>query len=77
MFIIGFSGSGKANVLLNLITQQDGIDKIYLYAKGFTEPENDFLINRHEDAETKHLNDLNVFIQCFNAMDDVYKNIDH
>ena len=27
------SGSGKTNALLNLIRQQDDIDKIYLYAK--------------------------------------------
>ena len=27
------SGSGKTNVLLNLIKEQDNIDKIYLYAK--------------------------------------------
>ena len=36
MLIIGSSGSGKADVLLNLIQKQDNdnrIDKIYLYAK--------------------------------------------
>ena len=32
--IIGGSGSGKANVLLNLIKNQPDIDKTYLYAKG-------------------------------------------
>ena len=31
------SGSGKTNVLLNLIKEQDDIDKIYLYAKGLKE----------------------------------------
>ena len=31
ILIIGGSGSGKTNALLNLIN--DGIDKIYLYAK--------------------------------------------
>ena len=31
--IIGGSGSGKTNVLLNLIENQPEIDKIYLYAK--------------------------------------------
>ena len=32
-FIIGGSGSGKTNALLNLINNQPAIDKIYLYAK--------------------------------------------
>ena len=33
ILIIGGSESGKTNTLLNLISQQDDIDKIYLYAK--------------------------------------------
>ena len=33
ILIIGGSGSGKTNVLLNLIENQPEIDKIYLYAK--------------------------------------------
>ena len=33
LLIIGGSGSGKINVLLNLIENQPDIDKIYLYAK--------------------------------------------
>ena len=33
ILIIGGSGSGKTNVLLNLIDKQPDIDKIYLYAK--------------------------------------------
>ena len=36
--IIGGSGSGKKNVLLNLIESQPDIDKIYLYAKDPYEP---------------------------------------
>ena len=36
ILIIGGSGSGKANKLLNLITEQKNIDKIYLYAKDLT-----------------------------------------
>ena len=31
ILINGGSGSGKTNALLNLISQQDDIDKIYLY----------------------------------------------
>ena len=38
ILIIGGFGSGKTNALLNLIKQWDDIDKIYLYAKGLSEP---------------------------------------
>ena len=33
ILIIGGSGSGKTNAWLHLISQQDDIDKIYLYVK--------------------------------------------
>ena len=33
MLIIGGSGSGKTNTLLNLINNQPDIDKIYLHTK--------------------------------------------
>ena len=46
--ITGRSGSGKTNALLNLITQQDDIDKIYFYAKDLNEPNYEFLIKKHE-----------------------------
>ena len=74
--IIGGSGSGKTNPLLNLIKKQDDIDRIYLYAKVLSEPKYEFLIKKHEDAGIKHLNDPKPFIQCSNTMDDVYENID-
>ena len=32
ILIIGGSGSGKTNTFLNLINEQNDIDKIYLYA---------------------------------------------
>ena len=37
ILIIGGSGSGKTNMLLNLINEQRDIDKIYLYAKDLSE----------------------------------------
>ena len=74
--IIGGSGSGKINALLNLIKEQDDIDKIYLYAKDFCEPKFEFLIKKGEDVGTNHFNDPNAFIECSNRMDDVYPNID-
>ena len=45
ILIIGGSGSGKTNVLLNLIEKQAGIDKIYLYAKDPCEVKYQYLIN--------------------------------
>ena len=45
MLIIGGSGSGKTNSLLNLINYQPDIDKIYLYSKDPHEEKYQFLIN--------------------------------
>ena len=38
IIIIGGSVSEKTNVLINLINEQDDIDKIYLYARDLSEP---------------------------------------
>ena len=75
--IIGGSGSGKTNALLNLINEQDDIDKIYLYAKDFSEPNYECLIKKRENAGIKHLNDPNALIECSNTMDGVFKNINY
>ena len=48
ILIIGGSGSGKTNTLLNLINNQPDIDKIYLYAKDPYEDKYQFLINKRE-----------------------------
>ena len=71
LLIIGSSGSGKTNALLNLIKEQENIDKIYLYAKDLSEPKYEFLIKKHKDVGIKHLNDPNAFIEYSNMMDDV------
>ena len=75
--IIGGSGPGKTNSLLNLIKEQDDIDKIYLYAKDLSEPKYQFLIKKREDAGINYFNDPNAFIECSNTMVDVYENIDN
>ena len=77
ILIIGGSGSGKTNTLLNLINEQRDIDKIYLYAKDLSQSKYEHLINNHENAGIKHLNYSKAFIDCSNTMDDVYENIDH
>ena len=76
ILIIGGSGSGKTNALLNLIKEQDDIDKNYLYAKDLSEPKYEFLIKKHKDVGTNHFDDPNSFIECSNRMDDMYQNID-
>ena len=76
ILIIGGSGSGKTNPLLNLIKEQDDIDKIYLYVKDLGEPKYEFLIKKRKDAGIKHSNDLDTFTECSNTMDDIYENID-
>ena len=74
--IIGSSGSGKTNTLLNLVSQEDDIDNIYFYAKDLSEPKYEFLIKKHENVGIKHVSDPNAFIECSNTMDGVYENID-
>ena len=66
----------EKNALLNLTNQQDDIDKIYLYAKDFSEPKYQLLFGKRKNAGIKYLNDSKAFIECSNTMDDVYKNID-
>ena len=75
ILIVGGSGSGKTNALINLINEQNDIDKIYLYARDLSEPKYEYLIKKREDAGIKHLNNPNAFIECSNTMDDVYDNI--
>ena len=48
ILILGGFGSGKTNTLLNLITEQNDIDKVYLYAKDLSEPKYEFLIKKRE-----------------------------
>ena len=55
ILIIGGSGSGKTNALLNLIKNQPDIDKIYLYAKDPYEAKYQYLINKREKVGLDHL----------------------
>ena len=79
ILIIGGSGSGKTNTMLNLIKEQDKrdvIDKIYLYSRDLSEAKYQFLIENRENVGIEHYNDPNTFIECSDTMDDVYENID-
>ena len=84
ILIIGGSGSGKTNALLNLIENQPDIDKIYLYAKDLYEAKYQYLINTREGVGINHFKDLKLLLSiqmiCMmftNDMHDVYKNINH
>ena len=76
ILIIGGSGSGKTNVLLNLIKNQPDIDKIYLYAKDLYEAKYQYLIKISENLGVDHFMILEDYIEYSNDMHNIYKNID-
>ena len=61
---------------MNLINNQPGIDKIYLYTKDLYEAKYQFLINKRETTWLKHFNDPKAFIEYLSDIQNVYKNID-
>ena len=80
MLIIGSSGSGKTNALLNLIKEQDSdnfTNKIYLYAKDLNEQKKKIKKKKKkpDDVRIKHLNDPKAFIECSQCIDDVDNNV--
>ena len=75
ILIIGGSGSGKTNALLNLIENQPDIDKISLYAKYPYEAKYQYLIDKRESVGINHFNDSKAFIDYSNDMCNVYRNI--
>ena len=74
ILIIGGSGSGKTNTLLNLVNEQKGIDKIYLYAKDLSESKYEYLIKNRKNTGIKHVNNDNAFIEYSNTMGDYNPN---
>ena len=75
ILIIGGSGSGKRNALLNLINHKSDVDKKYLYAKYLHKPKYQFLISKPERGGLKHFNDPKVFIEYSNDIQDVHENV--
>ena len=63
--------------MINLIKEQNDIDKIYLYAGYLSEPKYEYLIKKRENSGIKHLSNPNAFIECSNTMDDIYENISY
>ena len=72
IIIIGGSGSGKNNVLLNLIKyQQPDIDKTYLYVKD--KYESNYLIMEEKQQELKK---VKAFIDYLQTINNVYENFE-
>ena len=63
ILIFGGSRSGKTNALLDLIKEQDNIDKIYLYAKDLSEPKYEFLNMQEQNISVIQIHLLSVQIQ--------------
>ena len=72
ILIIGGSGSGETNTLLNVISNEPDIDTIYLYSKYPYQAKYQLLINKKESTRLNYLNDSNdyqmiwmIFIKIF------------
>ena len=76
ILIIGGSGFGKKNALINLINNNPGIDEIYLYAKDTSEEKYQLPVNKRESAGLKYFNDSKAFIEYSIYLDDIYKKIE-
>ena len=61
---------------MNLISQQEDVDKTYLHAKEFSETKYEFLIKKPEDTGIKHLNNQKAFLECSDTMGNINNNTD-
>ena len=77
ILIIGGLGSGKTNVLLNLIkNQQPDIGKIYLYVKDSFKSKYQLLIKEREKAGIKKLKNPKAVINYLKTIDHFYENLE-
>ena len=77
ILIIWDSRSGKTNVLLNLMeNQQQDLDKIYLYVKDQFESKYQFLIIGREKVGIKKSKHPKSFAGCSQTIADVYENLE-
>ena len=77
IWIIGGSGSGKTNALLNLIKhQRPDIDKIYLYVEDPPESKYQLLINEREQLGIENLKNPKAFLHYSKAIDDIYQHLE-
>ena len=76
ILIIGGPGSGEKKVVVNVISHQRDIDKIYLYAKNQNEAKHNLFINKRKGVGWKHYNHSKAFIEYSNDIDDIFENIE-
>ena len=76
MLIVGSSGFGNINALLNLINYEPDTDKTFLYTKDPYEAKCKLLINKRESTGLKYFKDSKAFIEFSTDMDNTYKNIE-
>ena len=67
--IIGGSGSGKTNALINLINEENDIDKIYLYSRDLSEPKYEYLMKNAKMHEYENINDHIILYIYFSFSD--------
>ena len=68
------SGSRKTNPLINMISWETDIDKVYLFAKNPKQAKYQLLINKREKTGSKRFNDFKAFIEYSVDMNDIFKN---
>ena len=76
ILIVGGSGSGKTNALLNLINNQPDIDKIFQSTKDSYQAKYQYLINKRNKVGLCHYHNPKTFMEYSNDMSDTYKNIE-
>ena len=77
ILITGGSGSGKPNVLLNLIKHQwPFIGKIYLYVKDPLKSKYQFLVNGREKVRIENLKSPKALTDYSRTIYDVYENLE-
>ena len=74
--IVGYSGFGKTNALINLIKSEPDIDKTDLYAKDTDDAKYKLLINKRQSTGLKYFNNSKTVIEYLNDTDDIYQNIE-
>ena len=74
--IVGGSGSGRTNVLLNLLNYKPDIDKKNFHAKDPEEAKYQLPFNKRKSTGLKYLGDSKAFIEYSNNMDALCKNIE-
>ena len=77
ILIICSSGSGRTNLLGNLLNnQRPDIDKIYLYVKDALKSKYQLLIDEREKVGIKRLKNSTAFTDYSHTIDDVYENLE-